>query len=73
MEKIVRKWLKFDIFQIQTFELNKNLTNQKKTCPETNGCTSWLGCLCNSRAELLEFGQDIDNAREILFGIIQKL
>ena len=31
----------------------------------SNGCTSWLCYLCNSRADLIKIGQEIDNVKDI--------
>jgi hypothetical protein len=62
----VRKFKKFAIFQNLTFELCVNITILTKNRSETNGCTSWLCYMCNSRAELLEIGREIQIIKDKL-------
>ena len=66
MEKIVRKCQNFAIFQIQPFEPGENNRKQNKTRIYWRFCLSWLCCLCNSRAELVEIGKEIDELKDKL-------
>ncbi|MBO7644820.1 MAG: hypothetical protein J6S57_00775 [Alphaproteobacteria bacterium] len=39
---------------------------QIQTCPDGQVWKLWLCCLCNSRTELSEIGQEIDEVKDIL-------
>ena len=60
----VRKFKKFDIFPNATFELARIIRKQNKNRSGMNGCLSWSCSVCNSRAELLEFGREIDEMKK---------
>ena len=58
--KPVRKCKKLRFFQNRTFELSETLAFPTQTRLYRRVCLSWLCCLCNSRAELLEIWREID-------------
>lgn len=60
----VRKYRIFTIFVIDTFELGQNIRKQTKTRLYRRACLSWLGCVGETRAELLEIGQVIDDIKK---------
>jgi len=65
--------IRFILFTIPKFsdfiviKTNKKAIKNQKKRSETNGCKLWLCCLCNSRADLIQIGQEINEMKEKLF------
>lgn len=66
VHKKVRKWWFFTTFFILTFELDENIRKQKNPCPGGQVLKLWLCYLCNSRADLVEIGQEIEEMKKAI-------